>query len=264
MTAKEIADYVVADGLNGTNDGSWVTYFDEIQGATVAEVEAMQEEVLREIEANPAVAEACIADYGFDVTYWLGALNQPYQFKEEKGNDMFDKQFVMNNARVGFAQDSNNYKDVLTRKTEFDGIMQYLYVRFDATKSAKITLGIIRALEIDEDALWKAATENTIGQMVVTPMELAIGMVGDSSGIQVVTTRDGFRGAAAILGKDRIGDIIGKGKYYMLPSSVHEVLLMPYSEDRNVNELTMMVRDINAMIVPPEERLSDTAYILEV
>lgn len=255
MTAKEIANWVVADGLKWNDEGSWVTYFDEIPCVTVEEVEAMQEEVLMELEMNPAVAEVTISDGGFDVMYWLEA---------EKGNDMFDKDYIFDHARVAFAADSNNYEDVLTRKTEFGGIMQYLFIKIDETKSAKITLTVIRVLEIDEDELWKVATENTIGQMMVEPLEVAIGMVGGDTGIYVVTTRDHLRGAAAILGKDRIRDILGKGKYYMLPSSVHEVLLMPYSEDKNINELAMMVRDINATMVAPEERLSDSAYVMEV
>ena len=43
----------------------------------------------------------------------------------------------------------------------------------------------------------------------------------------------------------------------MLPSSVHEVLIMPDDGHTNAKDLAMMVRDINEHEVSPEERLGN-------
>lgn len=46
----------------------------------------------------------------------------------------------------------------------------------------------------------------------------------------------------------------------ILPSSVHEVLLVPYEEDLCMEELKEMVRHINRTEVAKEEVLSDNVY----
>lgn len=47
---------------------------------------------------------------------------------------------------------------------------------------------------------------------------------------------------------------------YILPSSIHEVLLIPASKVIEANELVSMVQEINATQVPVEEVLSDNVY----
>lgn len=51
------------------------------------------------------------------------------------------------------------------------------------------------------------------------------------------------------------------GSFFVLPSSIHEVLLIPERDVRGkVGELEAMVRNINQSDVQPEERLSDSVY----
>ena len=47
---------------------------------------------------------------------------------------------------------------------------------------------------------------------------------------------------------------------YILPSSVHEVILIPCSLSPTIEELTCMVREINRTEVSETERLSDQVY----
>lgn len=47
---------------------------------------------------------------------------------------------------------------------------------------------------------------------------------------------------------------------FILPSSVHELLIIPSREDMNAQELSEMVKEINQREVPREEWLSDHAY----
>ena len=55
---------------------------------------------------------------------------------------------------------------------------------------------------------------------------------------------------------DKVGDLIGKN-FYVLPSSVHEVLILPDTGNQKEKELEQMVKEINETQVAPEDRLSD-------
>ena len=50
----------------------------------------------------------------------------------------------------------------------------------------------------------------------------------------------------------------------MLPSSIHECLIMPYDENCDMDKLTNMVDEINLDHVDESEQLADKAYIIEV
>ncbi len=50
------------------------------------------------------------------------------------------------------------------------------------------------------------------------------------------------------------------GDFYVLPSSVHEVLLYPDQGRDCLNEFETMVKDVNAQAVKPEDRLTDNVY----
>ena len=47
----------------------------------------------------------------------------------------------------------------------------------------------------------------------------------------------------------------------VLPSSIHEVLLLPDRGDQNYEELCRTVASINRSEVDPEERLSNNVYL---
>ena len=78
----------------------------------------------------------------------------------------------------------------------------------------------------------------------------------------VLTNQDKHHGAAAILNKrimEEVSEKVGK-EYYILPSSIHEVLIVPKTEEMGVKDLESMVQDVNATQVAPKERLSDHVY----
>lgn len=50
----------------------------------------------------------------------------------------------------------------------------------------------------------------------------------------------------------------------MLPSSIHEVLIIPYSSLFNLDDLTEMVKEVNATQVEAYEQLADRAYKLTI
>ena len=54
------------------------------------------------------------------------------------------------------------------------------------------------------------------------------------------------------------------GSFYVLPSSVHEVLAIPADPVLDVSDLRELVVEANLMHVPKEEQLSDNVYYYDV
>jgi hypothetical protein len=61
---------------------------------------------------------------------------------------------------------------------------------------------------------------------------------------------------------DMAGQVLGED-YYVLPSSVHEVVLVPVSKSMEPGEMDAMVMEINQTQVAEEEILSDHAYLYQ-
>ena len=79
----------------------------------------------------------------------------------------------------------------------------------------------------------------------------------------ILTNDSGINGAACLLYDGVIQDFAGRfaSDVIVIPSSVHEVLLVPFKEEYDVNELNMLVREVNNTIVDAEEILADSVYI---
>ena len=80
--------------------------------------------------------------------------------------------------------------------------------------------------------------------------------------LMVATTREAYMGAAVIQYPgfmDMAAEKMG-GDFFVLPSSIHEVLLLPDDGKTDYHELEAMVQTINANEVAPADRLSDNVY----
>lgn len=87
-------------------------------------------------------------------------------------------------------------------------------------------------------------------------------MPGEPGGMYVATCNDGMQGAGCIFYPDFMDQAAEKlgGDFFVLPSSVHEVILLPDNGDMSFRELENMVQEINATEVQPADRLSDSVY----
>lgn len=80
--------------------------------------------------------------------------------------------------------------------------------------------------------------------------------------LYVLTNEQGIFGAASILYPgmtDKIYETVGEN-YYLVPSSVHEFLIVPDTPQLNAGNLEGMLREINETHVQQEEVLSDHIY----
>lgn len=78
----------------------------------------------------------------------------------------------------------------------------------------------------------------------------------------ILTNSRRYLGAACILYRgllEQFSEKIGKN-LYILPSSIHEVILLPEDCVKKADSLIRMVREVNRTQLEPEEVLSDTVY----
>ena len=100
------------------------------------------------------------------------------------------------------------------------------------------------------------------GMEIQEARDMAAQMVPDIPvNIYVLTNETKLNGAAVILNDDIRQEIAEKvGDFYILPSSIHETLIIPKSAELDLKDLEQMVREVNHTQVRPEERLSDHVY----
>ena len=81
----------------------------------------------------------------------------------------------------------------------------------------------------------------------------------------VVSNRDPYHGAAVIMDDRviaRLHEMLGES-FFVLPSSVHEIICQPVDDTIDVESLRDVVQMVNQMGVLPEDQLSNKVYICE-
>ncbi len=80
--------------------------------------------------------------------------------------------------------------------------------------------------------------------------------------IYIATCQDGINGAAVVANEEYQELISQKvnGDYYILPSSIHEVLIIPKPTEMTAKELQCMVNEVNSTQVQDDEVLSNHVY----
>lgn len=152
------------------------------------------------------------------------------------------------------------YRFLITRTEEGQGTIQ---VTKDMLDSYGITVE-----QLHQDALEYSEKNSpfSIFNMNELMYEMSGGMFGGSdeplSPMYVATNDIRMRGAGVIAYPDFMEQATEKlgGSFFILPSSVHEVILVSDSIEMRASELKEMVTQINATEVSPEERLTDNVY----
>lgn len=139
----------------------------------------------------------------------------------------------------------------------------------DQVTSTTVQNGMLPLWGIDKDTLVKDALLNSMSTMPakICPLSEMLGLMGammaGDSPLVIVTNECTMHGAAALFYPGVLDRLVEKmhGNFYILPSSIHEVLVLPEGEcEVPVSELKAMVTEINATQVDPEEQLSDSIY----
>lgn len=88
--------------------------------------------------------------------------------------------------------------------------------------------------------------------------------MGKEESIYILTNSEMIQGAGTILYHEmpeRIWQFIGNQDYFILPSSVHELLILPVREGIKKEGILQIIREVNRACVPATEFLSDNLYL---
>jgi len=165
--------------------------------------------------------------------------------------------------------------------------MAYTYhIMFDATldgtTSARVTNGLLSHLNLDEKSIHQLALENTpkllpaafksmkdtmreiMGEEDFSNMGMFMGF-DEGPNLYVLTNLQKQQGAAALFYPGQMEIIKEKLKsdFYVLPSSIHEVLITPKIKGISYLELQEMVQEVNAEGVDADEVLTNKVYFYD-
>ena len=136
------------------------------------------------------------------------------------------------------------------------------FVLDDGTDEKRVILSGIHAFYEPEQLIGKTLIAITnLPSRAMMGMEPEPPMPGEPV-MLVATTQEVFMGAAVIQYPgfmEQAAEQIG-GDFFVLPSSIHEVLLIPDDGKADFHELAAMVQSINETQVAPADRLSDNVY----
>ena len=125
----------------------------------------------------------------------------------------------------------------------------------------------VKEWKITEDELMAAAEENTprLYPAKLQPLSSALKTENDTGTVPmfVLSNTGNQNGAAAVCYKDVLESFSQKTEddLVILPSSVHETILLPLQKSNNMDSLREMVCDINRTVLDRSEFLSDNVYI---
>ena len=114
-------------------------------------------------------------------------------------------------------------------------------------------------------AVIKGMSEVMAEMMGVSTEDLAMmGMPMDPADEQmyVASVPDKIHGAGVLAYQDFMDQAAERagGDFFILPSSIHEVLIVPDNGNMSLGDLEAMVKEVNATQVAPEDKLTDSVY----
>lgn len=148
---------------------------------------------------------------------------------------------------------------------------------FDGTASVAVTNELMKMWNTSVEELHEIAVANlsdllpsTFKGMTEVMSEMMgistedmemMGMPTDEEQMYVLSNSIKVNGASAVLDAKMMEEIAEKvGDFYILPSSIHEVLVVPVRAGMDVESLEAMVQEVNATQLQHDEVLSNRVY----
>ena len=180
--------------------------------------------------------------------------------------------------RVSDAKENESLLNKVPHK-EVDGLAVTYHIGFETpdgkSASVPVNTNMMEMYGINEEQLHADAltsSRNLYPATFVSLAEMMGNMMGvdadtimptmDEPQIMVLTNEEAFQGAGALFYPGQMDEIAARlgSDYFVLPSSIHEVLLLPDDGTVDADVLNFMIQDINMSTVAPEERLANEAY----
>lgn len=216
-------------------------------------------------------------------------------YEEHKVHSDFDVSYVTDFSKV---QNSICYKLINAEKNtelladaphvrvEDLAVIFYILVSSDAEGTGTITIknNMLELWDVDTDVLYELALMNTqrmfrgtVQSMANVMMDILSKQMDEESAeefydmmvdaedtipMYVCSNAMKLNGAGVILYNGLLQEFADRvdSDVFILPSSIHETLLIPVNADMDVEYLREMVRTVNRTEVAPDEILSDNVY----
>lgn len=201
--------------------------------------------------------------------------NTGFDFDTEQ---LSDRDYVNHHLFIGLQRASR--EDIVKRPCEeLEGLESYLFLkgqRDEGAYSIRLTAETLALCGITEEGAWEQALTNVEAETTIEDLRKVICEITDtvyqeskkmSTPLYVISNCTRTYGASAILNKKALAEFaakMGVSKFIVLPSSVHEMLIIPCSGEVRLPYYSAMVKNVNQCEVAPEERLTDRAYIIEL
>ena len=113
-----------------------------------------------------------------------------------------------------------------------------------------------------EEMLRQEMSDHGMDEAEISSM-IDLFLLPESSIPMIIVSNDQRLNGAAVMfypeAMEKLSEQLG-GSFHILPSSVHEMIIIPESEELNAQELQALVSEVNATQVAPQDRLTDEVY----
>lgn len=197
--------------------------------------------------------------------------------------DLTDKSSIMDKVMcnvLNMSENRNRLKEMMYMPLGCDLALMYS-IYMDSEARAPITKQFAEEVGFSLDELHTLAMENTpkyFPPIMRNLTDIAMGMNSSKNvfenshgeemnkDLYVLTNDETVFGATTLFYpemKELLGEMLG-GNFYVLPSSLHELILVPEDFGIGLDELKYMVRNANETVVDPVDKLSDEVFHFDV
>ena len=197
-----------------------------------------------------------------------------------------DADYVRDHLYIGLRRASSGDKPIIRRDGEQAGTEQYLFVQYVSAEGdtcrAYLSPVVLEGCELTEQEAWACAYTNTCeeGRTVIEPLpQVLLGLgcpmfsgeeAADELPLFVISNPQRFKGSGQIVDKAAIHKYFKEHspkakKLIVIPSSVHECLLIPDTDGTlDLKEFNRMVQEVNSAMVDVEDQLADEAFVMDL
>ena len=187
--------------------------------------------------------------------------------KEFLLQELQDREFILSHLSIAVQKESS--QEFIKRPSGLEGIEAFLYITLTDEYGREYCISdideILSRVGVKTEEAWKRAEQNLCEDTVIISMSE---LLDDDGGmpLYIITNKAKEKGAGAILNHKALAEFAKEhntNKLIVLPSSIHEMLLVTDTDKFSLEEFSQMVVTANEEVVAPEERLTNRAYIME-
>ena len=209
----------------------------------------------------------------------IGNIIDQHQAPDIDLTKLQSRDFILERIRIGVQKESDE-KLVKHSVEEFPGMEAYLYFAENSENrdmwSIKLNTELLASANISEEIAWEKAEQNTFEATTLQSLSSVLAeMLGDGADnnmfdmlpceMYVLSNKEKVKGAASILNHELLKNFAKEhdcSSLCVLPSSLHEAILVPLQGEYKIEDFNAVVCEINATELSPEDVLVNRAYVI--